>query len=859
MRIFSFIILVLSFLVQTILFCERKFSYNNEMINLSNLPEVSTITITSFIENHYEGIDFNITDPYKIFQNSFFTRKRPEKVVKAFLEIINSKTPEEQKKFIEENQGRIWELMESLSHKLERRTRVNPEEITKFFGEMVDVLAKNEFFVNPELFPNFRDVVIERLEKYIREVNEKIERLPRERRMPPLSLNNLNYENAINKISEFAQDIKKDLNRARNKASQISINFSTNTTIQNTIARIFLSNSQYKDAKEYADRTLKIDENNYDAYTIRAEARYSLKDIKGAIEDVKRAQEIDPSNETTKLLLSYIAKSPSFAKSKFDEMKDSFGNVNGDYNKIDEEKDKGRRIEFSEKNALEISRSNLESFDEAKSNYYLKQAIVKTQIGDLETALKYINMAIEKNPENLNAYLERANVNNLMGRYDEAIKDATYVLRFDSVNIYALNMRAWALYKKGDIENAYNDTTKAIDLKPDYADAMFLRALVYEKQNRFEEMLRDLEKASKLNPNYADKFHDAVANYAARAPNFLKYYDKNKEIFNVKKDITRPFDWKRFAGLLLLTVIGGIFIGISLLHVFSPRITTHTHTNSSQVSGDVITPNVFYEGVATGKYKIVKKIGQGGMGTVYLAIDQTLGREVAIKKMNEDLKMNEREKQRFIDEARTVAMLHHPNIIEIYTIFEEKGDIYLVFEYIDGVSLDKKLDMEVRMPFYEVKEIVNEISKALSYAHMKNVVHRDLKLSNVMISKEGFVKVMDFGLAKIVREAKARYSSSEIVGSPAYMAPEQDLGIFVKESDLYSLGVCIYEMLTGELPFTGPDYHYQKEKKLYTPLTSVVAGLDPKIDFVVNKLLEPRPEDRYHSVEEFLKDFNSIT
>ncbi|MGC8867174.1 MAG: protein kinase domain-containing protein, partial [Elusimicrobiales bacterium] len=393
---------------------------------------------------------------------------------------------------------------------------------------------------------------------------------------------------------------------------------------------------------------------------------------------------------------------------------------------------------------------------------------------------------------------------------------------------------------------------------PNFADAMFLRALIYEKQSRYDDMLRDLEKASKLNPAYTSYFKDAVAAYSYRAPIFINYYDRNRDIF--KDDTSKDhFDIKHFSVLLLLTLIGGALIGISLLHMLSPRI-THSTTSSSAISiTDTITPNIFYEGVASGKYRIVKKIGQGGMGTVYLAIDQSLNREVAIKKMNEDIKMNEREKQRFIEEARTVAMLHHPNIIEIYTIFEEKGDLYLVFEYIDGISLDEKLEDAVRMPFFEVKPIISEIAKALKYAHSRNVIHRDLKLSNVMISKDGFVKVTDFGLAKVIREAKARYSSNEVVGSPAYMAPEQDNGIFVKESDLYSLGVCIYELLVGELPFSGPDYHYQKERKLYTPLSHIVAGVPKDIDRIVSKLLEPDPQYRYRTADEFLKDFENLS
>lgn len=830
MRIFLFIFALISFDFN-IIYCKEKKPDESFLDNQN---------ITAFLDSNYGK---EIKDPLKIINNYRIIKKEPEKAANAFIELMQSMLPAEQKNFIETHYDKVSYLLFNLDNKNSPK-----------FDDVYKIVVENSIPVNPLYFTNFEQRAREILESYISDFNNRMRRMPPGQRMPEISTNTINYNNAMNKLIEFARNIKTNPDSAQDKASGISVAYSTSPSVQNALARIFLDNSNYEEAQKYTTKAIEIDNKNYDAYTMRAEAKYSLKDIKGAIEDVKKASEIDPTNETTKLLSSFLTKSPSFSKIDFQALKDSFSgsktdelnsdsvNINGDLPSSDKVKS------FDEITA-----------DEKKSNYYLKNAMVKSQMQDYNEAIKYLNMAISKNPDNMDAYIERANTYNLMGNYDEAIKDSTYVLRNDPGNIYALNIRAWALYKKGDVDSAYDDTNKAIDIKPNYADAMFLRALIYEKQNKFDEMLSDLEKASRLNPNYTSKFHDAIASYAFKAPNFMKYYDRNKDMFKVKKEgDEKPFDIKRFMGLMILTIIGGIFIGLALLHSFSPKISTHTHTNSNITETNMISPTVFYEGVATGKYKIIKKIGQGGMGSVYLAMDQSLNRQVAIKKMNEDIKMNDREKQRFIEEARTVAMLHHPNIIEIYTIFEEKDDIYLVFEYIDGISLDKKLDQEIRMPFYEVKEITNEISKALNYAHSKNIIHRDLKLSNVMVSNDGYIKVMDFGLAKVLREAKARYSSSEVVGSPAYMAPEQDLGVFVKESDLYSLGVCIYEMITGDLPFTGPDYHYQKERKLYTPLSSIVVGLPEQLDKILAKLLEPKPEVRYHSIEEFLKDFNPL-
>ncbi|HNW45590.1 MAG TPA: serine/threonine-protein kinase, partial [Elusimicrobiales bacterium] len=223
-----------------------------------------------------------------------------------------------------------------------------------------------------------------------------------------------------------------------------------------------------------------------------------------------------------------------------------------------------------------------------------------------------------------------------------------------------------------------------------------------------------------------------------------------------------------------------------------------------------------------------------------------------------EIKVNDREKQRFLDEARTVALLHHPNIVEIYTIFEEEDDIYLVFEYVEGRPLDRILDADARIPFERVRFIFDETAKALAYAHAKGVVHRDLKLSNIMLSDEDGVKVMDFGLARRAKESMALLSNKEVVGSPAYMAPEQELGVSTVESDIYSLGVCLYESLSGVLPFQGPDFHHQKTHKSCQALSSMVPGLPAAVDTLLDKCLAPEPEKRFRSVAEFRKALNEI-
>ncbi|OGS28684.1 MAG: hypothetical protein A2218_09930 [Elusimicrobia bacterium RIFOXYA2_FULL_53_38] len=639
-----------------------------------------------------------------------------------------------------------------------------------------------------------------------------------------------------------------DRQRTETVLKKLKENYPNHSGVQSAVAQYYNDIRNYDMAADAATDAISLDPGNSDAYKARALAKVSLQDRKGAIEDINKALEIDPQDESAKILSALVDSKKDMtglkSLSSLQEMRKALS---------------GAEVPGAAKPAAGDSVDGMpdeEGFletgpqapDYAKSNSYLKTASSKNQLGDYESALKYAALSIEKNPANLEAYLERANACNFLGRYDEAIKDATYVIGRDPANAQALNMRAWALNRKGMSKDAETDANKAIDINPDFADAWFNRALAYEKQGNYKQMLEDFRQAAALNSAYGARFQDAVAQYSSRVPGFA-----NKQ----RPDSGGPSGEKsgsgmtRFIILLGFTLTGGLLVALGLLHIVtSPK--EKVLVTGKQTHPDTLSPSIFYEGVASGKYRIERKIGEGGMGIVYEAVDQSLERTVAIKKMNDDIKVNEREKQRFLEEARTVAVLHHPNIVEIHTIFEEEDNIYLVFEYVNGVTLDKMLDKEVRVPFDKARTIFDEAAKALSYAHSKNVVHRDMKLSNIMISVDNEVKVMDFGLARHAKESLARATSSrEVVGSPAYMAPEQDLGFSSKESDIYALGVCLYEALTGELPFKGPDFHYQKEHRLYQPAGAAVPGLPPAVDELIAKTLSPDPENRFKTAEEF--------
>lgn len=273
---------------------------------------------------------------------------------------------------------------------------------------------------------------------------------------------------------------------------------------------------------------------------------------------------------------------------------------------------------------------------------------------------------------------------------------------------------------------------------------------------------------------------------------------------------------------------------------------------------DITAPALDRNGLVDGKYKILSELGRGGMAVVYAATEVALDRKVALKKMRDEIKLDIRERKRFIKEARTTANLRHRHIVSIYTIIEEP-DIYMVFELIEGKTLEDYLCKYEKLPAKHTMAVGEKILSALSYAHSKGVIHRDLKPSNVMVTAEGQVKVMDFGIARAAKDGMTRVTGTpEICGTLAYMAPEQEMGRAVEASDLFAFGVTMYEMATGELPFRGPNFLAQKEERVFEPPRSLAPDMPPEFAKIIERCLEPSTSARYKSAEEVLKDLKAV-
>ena len=275
------------------------------------------------------------------------------------------------------------------------------------------------------------------------------------------------------------------------------------------------------------------------------------------------------------------------------------------------------------------------------------------------------------------------------------------------------------------------------------------------------------------------------------------------------------------------------------------------------------------------RYRILEKLGAGGMGEVYLAEDTKLGRKVALKVLAEELTQNRDRLSRFDQEAYAASALNHPNILTIYEMGDDNGRHYIATEYIDGITLRRRLG-GAPMEQTEILDIAIQITGALEEAHAAGIIHRDIKPENVMIRKNGHVKVLDFGLAKLVEPASGinetdteavtralvQTDAGVVLGTSHYMSPEQARGKTIDaRTDIWSLGVMLYEMAAGRPPFAGEtktDVIVAIAKADPTPLARFAPNLPPEFEWIVLKALRKNVDERYQTVKELESDLRKL-
>ena len=256
------------------------------------------------------------------------------------------------------------------------------------------------------------------------------------------------------------------------------------------------------------------------------------------------------------------------------------------------------------------------------------------------------------------------------------------------------------------------------------------------------------------------------------------------------------------------------------------------------------------------RYEIIEQIGTGGMSDVYKAKCHKLNRYVAIKVMKSEFSEDKTFVSKFRAEAQSVAGFTHPNVVNVYDVGDENGIYYIVMELVEGITLKKYIEKRGKLPFKEAVSIAIQVANGLDAAHKHHIVHRDIKPQNIIVSKEGKVKVTDFGIAKVA--SSSTINSSSTMGSVHYISPEQARGGYSDErSDIYSLGITIFEMLTGTVPFDGDStvavavQHIQDE--IPAPST-VAADIPVSIDKIVLKCTQKKPDRRYQSAAELITD-----
>jgi serine/threonine-protein kinase len=264
-----------------------------------------------------------------------------------------------------------------------------------------------------------------------------------------------------------------------------------------------------------------------------------------------------------------------------------------------------------------------------------------------------------------------------------------------------------------------------------------------------------------------------------------------------------------------------------------------------------------------GDFKLVKKLGQGGMGTVYLAKQVSLDRKVALKTLSKEFAKKDAFVKRFIREARSMAKLQHPNIVQVYAADSQAGFHYAAIEFIDGKSMQDWMDELKQLSVGDALHVTLVCADALAHAHEQGMIHRDIKPDNILVTQKGIVKVADFGLAKVMDEDVSVTQSGTGLGTPLYMAPEQARNAkhIDQRSDIYALGCTLYYLLTGQLPFLGEntlELIMAKEEGKFKSAKRLNSEIPEQLDLMIDKMIARKPEHRYSDCQEIIRDLQKL-
>ena len=456
-------------------------------------------------------------------------------------------------------------------------------------------------------------------------------------------------------------------------------------------------------------------------------------------------------------------------------------------------------------------------------------------------------------PDNQAALNLRAQARNRLRDYAGAEADALRSLKLGG-SVAGFESAAWAQWRLGKFDDALRNANDAVRINPDSALAHAIRAYIRESLGDRDGAKQDIAAAAAL-----DRRFEPMLRRAQSGGTIFDARDSDAFLLGmepVRESSSPSLPWDRIIealAFLAVVLIPALFLlrrkqqTGSWKAAFSKLSLSPTPLPAVNIA----TPASGQPGDWIGKYELGRVIGRGGMGVVFEATDHSLGRKVAVKKMSDTVgAMGEKARANYIREARMVASLRHPSIVDIYDIVEQDNALYLVFEFVTGKTAHELLQQEGRMSVARALSILRPVCEALELAHSKGLVHRDLKPANIMVTESGTAKLMDFGIARLVvgEDGKPDMRRTQtVLGTPLYMAPECWEGVVRRESDIYSLGVTLYELLTASLPFKSITRNNE-----YTPPSLKVSALPAKIDTVIAAALEHDPERRIRTAGDFL-------
>lgn len=576
-----------------------------------------------------------------------------------------------------------------------------------------------------------------------------------------------------------------------------------------------------------ADAILRRAPNKRGAWTARAAASYGLGNYMQAVEDARRALAVDP-NDKTAFALMKLSEGRTTAAPKF-ENTSLAQSVEREYHGM-----------VQQLNQVEaIRQAPPEHPTEKAVRRFVETAGSKLAMKDYHGAIGEADKALELEPDNSDALFYRATAENLLGRYSDADRDASRGLSIAPSAAFLRDARAWAYIHMGRFADAIADTNHSLEIDPKNPYAFANRGHALEGRGDYEAMAADLKAAAELNSQFEPDYRDSTRRHGL-SPSQLTHEHAERPFI----DRNIPARARSFGIVLIFTIVGGLLIGFGLMHV-NNGLRDDRAKKAHSLSGIEL------------HYELGKTIGQGGMGVVYEARDKRLKRPVAIKMLREEFMLDDAAKKSLVEEATMVAELHHPSIVDIHAVEQDERGLYLVFERLEGRTLDELIAEHKLLPLSEIKRVLGPVCAALEYAHGRGVVHRDLKPGNVMLLKDGGVKVLDFGISRhAALSGKNATTTQTVVGTPHYMAPEQEYGVIRRENDVFALGAVLYEMVTGVRPYDGTTP--AKLSKSYLRPSSRVQGLSPELDALINRSLEPDPDKRLSTPAEFWAALDAI-